>query len=567
MIQKVVTILVIVVVVLGGGYYAYQQLVPPPVDEAEGPIYATAEVVSGDISVGVTATGPIHPSSGGGLQVPWTRGQQGPGVSYVVDEVLARDSDHVQAGQVVIRLRAPGLEDQIEAKRQEVQSTRESLAELLNVEPGNVHQTNMSQGITLRAPIGGRIIGLNATEGAKLEKDSIVARIVNDSRFTVVAKVTPGNFTKISEGQETKLRFPQYAGSIAGEVVDINPDPVPESRAQLETDCSNPEPSGPADEYTMVYWVTIEADNPGLVQPDMRVQVGFVDGDSTHWAYYCARVEGFGEEQVILSPTGAVATRVYVHDRETVKAGDALVALAGDDARASIREELDRLRQLELELQQLISQRENLEIKAPMGGIISEMRVEANQTVQAGEWLGSVYNTDAMRMWVQVDDVDVVNVQQGAPVIITVDAAPGKEFQGQVTHVSQMGQDQSGVIQFGVNIELVGGPELRPGMQGEAYIDAGSAEDVLLVPLEAIFEEDGQPKVEILKKDGTPKVVAVELGLMNDRVAEVKSGLEEGQLVITGSSADLLPSQTIRGNEIIPDSGDEGDEGTSGGPE
>jgi len=71
------------------------------------------------------------------------------------------------------------------------------------------------------------------------------------------------------------------------------------------------------------------------------------------------------------------------------------------------------------------------------------------------------------------------------------------------------------------------------------------------VPLEAIFEEDGQSKVEILQPDGTTRVVPVQLGLMNDRVAEVKSGLEEGQLVITGSTADLLPSQRIQSQDAL----------------
>jgi multidrug efflux pump subunit AcrA (membrane-fusion protein) len=117
--------------------------------------------------------------------------------------------------------------------------------------------------------------------------------------------------------------------------------------------------------------------------------------------------------------------------------------------------------------------------------------------------------------------------------------------------VATMGQDVNGIPQFGVDIRVKGGPKLRPGMQAHAYIDAGSAKNVLLVPLEAIFEEDGTPKVEILNKDGTTKVVAVKLGLMNDRVAEVKSGVSEGELVITGSSADLLPSQHIGSQDTL----------------
>jgi hypothetical protein len=47
-------------------------------------------------------------------------------------------------------------------------------------------------------------------------------------------------------------------------------------------------------------------------------------------------------------------------------------------------------------------------------------------------------------------------------------------------------------------------------------------------------------------------------------VAEVKSGLEEGDLVITGSTADLLPSQTIEGENLLP--GGSGSGSGSGGP-
>jgi HlyD family secretion protein len=62
-----------------------------------------------------------------------------------------------------------------------------------------------------------------------------------------------------------------------------------------------------------------------------------------------------------------------------------------------------------------------------------------------------------------------------------------------------------------------------------------------------------------LNPDGTTKAVAVKLGLMNDRVAEVKSGLKESELVITGSSADLLPSQHIGTKDSIIPSKDNND--------
>lgn len=491
--------------------------------------------------------------------------------TLVVDDILLDDGAVVEKGQVVVRLSAPGLQEELDLRKQELEEQRESLSELLNMPPEELGRANVSQGITLRAPIGGRVMNLNAEEGTKLEKDSVVANIVDDSSFRITARVTPGTFEYVSMNQPVKLRIPGYSGTVDAVVTDINPDPVPEARADLEIDCANPEPAGAADEYTMVYWVTIEGENPGLVQPGMALEVGFVEEDageqSIRWAYYCARVESFGAEQTVLCPTEAVATRVFVHERETIKAGDPLLALSGDDAREAIREELDELRQLELELEQLRKQQTQLDVAAPMSGTIADIHVEEGQEIHPGEWLGHVYNTEEMQLWVQVDDVDVVLVHQGAPVTVTVQAVPGKEFKGEVVHVSQTGRDETGVVQFGVRIDVQGGPELRPGMQGQAHIDAGSAEEVLLVPLEAVFEEDGQAKVELLK-GGTPRVVPVELGLMNDRVAEVKEGVEAGDLVITGSSADLLPSQTIRDDSVLPgDDSGSGDNGEGSDPE
>jgi multidrug efflux pump subunit AcrA (membrane-fusion protein) len=73
------------------------------------------------------------------------------------------------------------------------------------------------------------------------------------------------------------------------------------------------------------------------------------------------------------------------------------------------------------------------------------------------------------------------------------------------------------------------------------------------VPIEAVFQEDNTYKVEVLGKNGVTSVVTVEIGLMNDRLAEIKSGLKEGDLVVTGSSSDLLPTQNVeQNNNLIP---------------
>ena len=103
MTQRILAIFLIVIVLLNGGYYAYQRLVPPPAKATQGPVYATQPVKRGDISVGVDASGPLNPSRGGGIQVPFPGGGPGPRLvgpgSYIVEEVL------IQIGQEVETLK------------------------------------------------------------------------------------------------------------------------------------------------------------------------------------------------------------------------------------------------------------------------------------------------------------------------------------------------------------------------------------------------------------------------------------------------------------------------------
>ncbi|NLC77164.1 MAG: efflux RND transporter periplasmic adaptor subunit, partial [Clostridia bacterium] len=421
-------------------------------------------------------------------------------------------------------------------------------------------------------PIGGRIASLNVREGEELKLGQIVAKVVDDSRFRLVAKLTQGEFQNIQVGQKVALRFSQFDGIVEGQVTDANYAPVAAPASELLDSYLSGSNSQAGEEYVYVHWVTIEADNPGLVRTGMRAEVGFpldpnagkIDPFAVRWSRYAALVEGYVDEETIYSRAEAIATNVYVKNGQTVKPGDKIISLAGDDARETIDAKLNELRDKEDELQSLYDQYNNLDILSPMDGVVAYIDTDVGRTIGPGEWLGHIYNTSDMRMWSTIDDIDVLMVQQGAPVKVTVDALPGRTFEGEVNRVSTMGRDRDGVVQFEVDIKVVGSPELRPGMSARAFIDAGSAENVLLVPLEAIFEEDGRSMVEVLNPDGTVKTVPITSGLMDSRYAEVKEGLEEGELVITGSSADILPSQRIQGDTLLPTKPDD-DSGDSGG--
>lgn len=550
MIKKIAAFIFIAALLIMGGVYAFKSLLPPPKKEVQGPVYSTAKVIRGDINVGVETTGPLYPNSSGGIMVPYSPETQGM-MSYIIDQVLVKSGDTVQAGQVLVKLRAPNVQTELENLQKQIDTAKKALADKLGTTPEGLYEVDPSKGITLTAPIDGRIFGLTAKEGNEIKEGEIVAKVVNDGKYKLQVKLYPGEFAIAKEYKKAFMRFSVYEGVLEGQVVDVNPEPVTEATGS--TDYTGEQM------YQYVYYMTVEGKNPGLIQPGLTAYVGLAKEGVTNpespevlWLKYPSKVEGFSEEESIFSTVTARVTKVFVKERSKVKKGDPVLQLAGSDVRDYIMGELKKISELESRLYKLQSQLQMLEIRAPVSGVVADLNATVGKTVNMGEWLGSIFNPDDMTMWCQVDDIDILLVKQGSPVKVTLDALPGKVLEGSVVFISPMGKDQSGISRFEVNIKVKGTPELKPGMQAKAYIEAGSSKGVLLVPVEAVFEEDGQPKVEVLNPDGTTKVVSVELGLMNDRFAEIKSGLNEGDEVVTGSSFDVLPSQHIKTDKLLP---------------
>jgi multidrug efflux pump subunit AcrA (membrane-fusion protein) len=75
---------------------------------------------------------------------------------------------------------------------------------------------------------------------------------------------------------------------------------------------------------------------------------------------------------------------------------------------------------------------------------------------------------------------------------------------------------------------------LLPGMNAAVEIIAGSAEDALLIPVEALRELGPAQYAVFVMVEGEPQMRVVEVGLMDFSYAEIISGLAQGDVVTTG---------------------------------
>jgi len=87
---------------------------------------------------------------------------------------------------------------------------------------------------------------------------------------------------------------------------------------------------------------------------------------------------------------------------------------------------------------------------------------------------------------------------------------------------------------------------LIPGMYAEVNLRVEERHNVLAVPLEAVDRSGPLPRVYVVLAGGAVHVSPVTLGLENDQRVEIRSGLQEGDVVVVGRRAGLKDGQQVQ---------------------
>jgi RND family efflux transporter MFP subunit len=192
----------------------------------------------------------------------------------------------------------------------------------------------------------------------------------------------------------------------------------------------------------------------------------------------------------------------------------------------------------------------NTAIIAPSDGTVVSVNLKKSSVLSAQTYSSTtaiqLVDTNSIRFEGLVDEIDIMKVQRGQKVTITVDAIPNKVFTGTVKFVSPFGTQSGNVIKFAITIQLdPTDVELRGGLSATADISIYSAKDVLLVPVSVIVETPEGPVVAVINQTtGQPEYRPVTLGQQNLQYAEVLSGLKEGDKVTVST----LPLTTGTGS-------------------
>lgn len=185
-------------------------------------------------------------------------------------------------------------------------------------------------------------------------------------------------------------------------------------------------------------------------------------------------------------------------------------------------------------------------ISSPIGGVIQERNLSPGQTVSTSQT--PIHVANLSQMWVMIDayEQDIRYIEPGQTVNISVRSIPNETFEGTVNWISYALEEDSRTMPVRANLKNTEG-QLRAGMFGTARIQTGQERDIAMIPVDAVQTIEAESRVFVPGGEaGSFRPVAVRLGVENEGLVEVLSGLQPGDQAVTAGAFDLKSALTAQ---------------------
>lgn len=308
-------------------------------------------------------------------------------------------------------------------------------------------------------------------------------------------------------------------------------------------------------------------------QPESYKAVSVKAGKAVEAIYATAIVEPVTWAAIAPIRTGRI-TEVKAEEGDVVDTGDVLARLDDADLRAQLEEtqalveyyEDDLARAEELIKKGHISQEKydaakthlaqnrarvhmfeeqikQLALSAPMDGTVLWRDVELGEVKQAGEPLFWVGQPKPLRLEAEVDEEDIPKIKSGQNVLITADAFPKKVLDGLVHWISPKGDPVN--KSYRVYMTLPEDTPLMIGMTVETNTIVQEKEGALLVPAEALLDDEAVWTAEKTGEGYKVRLVKIKTGIVGEEKVEIMNDLAEGDLVL------LPPFDGLKNGAVI----------------
>jgi HlyD family secretion protein len=172
------------------------------------------------------------------------------------------------------------------------------------------------------------------------------------------------------------------------------------------------------------------------------------------------------------------------------------------------------------------------EIRSPIDGVVTERPLFQGELAAANQPILTVMNTSKLIAKAHISQEQAIQLKVGNPAELKL-AGLREPLGGRVTLISPALDPGSTTVEIWVEAARPN-PALKPGMNVEVNATAANVKDALVVPASAVLKTpEGEDYVLLAGSDEKAHQANVQVGIRTKELAEILSGLEAGDRVIT----------------------------------
>lgn len=228
---------------------------------------------------------------------------------------------------------------------------------------------------------------------------------------------------------------------------------------------------------------------------------------------------------------GAVS-KTQLEQAELAASENNLKAIEGQVRQAEIayKQAQEQLRQAEIGYNQASSNLSDTTVTAPITGIVSSLDVQEGKMATNTQPAAIIVEMDQVYLQVNVVENLVNSLSVGQEVTVDIPAALDEEITSTISYVSPTTDPATQLYTVRVYIENEN-KNIRPGMNGEIKVGLDKIESAVIVPGNAVLDEDGEEVIYLVEDDKAVRRL-VTTGLDTGDYIEIIEGLEEGEEII-----------------------------------
>lgn len=186
---------------------------------------------------------------------------------------------------------------------------------------------------------------------------------------------------------------------------------------------------------------------------------------------------------------------------------------------------------------------DNLNVKATVSGVLTELPVEVGMTLPAGFKAATVQQLDPIKIKAELTE-DAAKLIRGKEELTFYVPGTTDKMKGKVSYLADVMSSQS--KSYSLELEVPNADrKLKPGMKAQVLLTEAQDQLVVTVPTLSVVREGGDTFVFVLNGD-TAEKRKVELGRLNETIQEVISGVKEGEQLIVSGQHQLKDKEKVQ---------------------